>query len=329
MPRLAHPLGKGQGMGEAQKGILAMAGACAIWGCMPLIYKPLAHIPSEEVLAHRVMWSLVFYAGILLIQGRLGRVRDTMRGARNAGNVALAAGAISLNWFLIIFATAVGRNTEGSLGYYIYPLLAVLLGRVLFKERMDTLQTIAVLLAGLAVLVLTVGMGMLPWISVVLAVSFAWYGVIKKRMNADALVSVTAELVMFLPVVALIFAYVYGQGKATFGHDAFDSIYIMIAGPVTALPLILFSYAARRVRMSTIGLMQYSNPTLQFLTAVVLFGEPFTTWHAATFLMIWTAVALYSVALLRQDRAARRAAMAASGVSTTVRKSTSEASANP
>ena len=316
-------------MGEAQKGILAMVGACAIWGCMPLIYKPLTHIPSEEVLAHRVIWSLVFYAGILIIRGRFDRVRETMRGARNARIVAMAAIMISLNWFLIIFATAVGRNTEGSLGYYIYPLLAVLLGRVLYGERMSPAQAAAVGMAGVAVALLTVAMGELPWISVVLAVSFAYYGVIKKQMNADAVASVTAELAMFLPVIAVIFVYLYSTGRAMFGQDAFDTVYMILSGPVTALPLILFSYAARRVRMSTIGLMQYSNPTLQFLTAVVLFGEPFTPWHAAAFVMIWTALAIYSVSFFRQENAARKASNASSGVAATVRKSSNDGSAKP
>ena len=316
-------------MGEAQKGILAMAGACAIWGGMPLIYKPLAHIPSEEVLAHRVVWSLVFYAGLMIARGRFDRVRDTVRGLRNAGMVAIATVMISLNWFLIIFATAIGRNTEGSLGYYVYPLLAVLLGRVLFGERMSLAQAAAVALAGVAVALLTVGMGKLPWISVVLAVSFACYGVIKKQMNADAVASVTAELAMFLPVVALIFAYLYTSGRATFGQDGFDTVYMVLSGPVAGLPVILFSYAARRVRMSTIGLMQYSNPTLQFLTAVVLFGEPFTTWHAAAFILIWTALAIYSVSFFRQENAARRVSSASSGVAATVRKSSSDGSANP
>ena len=236
---------------------------------------------------------------------------------------------ISINWFLIIYATTEGRNTEGSLGYYIYPLLAVLLGRLIFGETMGRGQILAVLMAGLAVVMLAMGLGTLPWISVAIAISFAYYGVIKKRMSQDAVVSVTAELVMFMPVVVLIVAHTYTSGTAQFGQSVFDSIYILIAGPVTALPLILFSFAASRVRMATMGLMQYSNPTLQFLTAVLLFGEVFTGWHAIAFLLIWGALAIYSVATWRQDSAARKAAIAASGVSTTVMKSTSDRSANP
>ena len=316
-------------MSEAQKGILALVGACLIWGFMPLIYKPLVHVASEEVLAHRVVWSLIFYAGILAAQGRLGRVRAVLGTRRQIVTVAVAAAMISVNWFLIIYATAQGRNSEGSLGYYIYPLLAVLLGRLIFGERMSGVQIAAVAMAGVAVALLTMGLGRLPWISLAMAVSFAYYGVIKKRMSADAVASVTAELVMFLPVVALIFAYVYATGPGTFGRDTFDSLYIVVAAPVTALPLILFSYAARRVRMSTVGLMQYSNPTLQFLTAVVLFGEPFTVWHAAAFGMIWTALAIYSLSALHQDRAARSVAIAASGVSATDISPASEGSAKP
>lgn len=294
-----------------------MLGACLIWGCMPLIYKPLAHVPSEEVLAHRVIWSLAFFAAILAAQGRLGRVAAALGTAGQIGRTTLAAAMISVNWFLIIFATAIGRNTETSLGYYIYPLLAVLLGRLIFAERMARAQAVSVALAIIAVATLAAGLGSLPWIALAVAITFSWYGVIKKTVAADALVSVTAELVMFLPFVVAILFWVSSAKGLAFGADAFDSVYMAVAGPVTALPLILFSYAARRVRMSTIGLMQYINPTLQFLTAVLLFGEPFTPWHAAAFSLIWIALALYTASAWSQDRASRSSANAASGVSAT------------
>lgn len=317
---LPHGIGiKGEkrSMQEGTKGIAAMLGACLIWGCMPLIYKPLVHVASEEVLAHRVIWSLVFFATILLMQGRGHEVRSALSNPRQIGRTTVAAAMISVNWFLIIFATAVGRNTESSLGYYIYPLFAVLLGRVIFAEKMVRAQTVAVALAVSGVTLLALGLGTLPWIALAVAITFSWYGVIKKTIAVDALVSVTAELVMFLPFVLFILVWVSASQGLAFGSNPYDTIYMIVAGPVTALPLILFSYAARRVRMSTIGLMQYINPTLQFLTAVVLFAEPFTAWHAIAFGLIWVALAIYSVSAWGQERAFRKKPTASSGSSAT------------
>lgn len=304
-------------MQEATKGIIAMLGACLIWGCMPLIYKPLVHVPSEEVLAHRVIWSLVFFAVILSMQGRMEEVKSALASPRRIRRTTVAAAMISVNWFLIIFATAIGRNTESSLGYYIYPLFAVVLGRVLFGEKMGPAQTAAVGLAAIGVSALAYGLGALPWIALAVAISFSWYGVLKKTVEQDALVSVTAELVVFLPFVLVILIWVATSKGMAFGSNAFDTVYMAVSGPVTALPLILFSYAALRVRMSTIGLMQYINPTLQFLTAVVLFAESFTPWHAITFILIWIALALYTISAWGQERALRRKANVSSGSSAT------------
>ncbi|MEX0338270.1 MAG: EamA family transporter RarD, partial [Arenibacterium sp.] len=235
------------------------------------------------MLAHRVIWSLVFFAVILKLQGRIKEVKSALNGPRRMWRTTIAAAMISVNWFLIIFATAIGRNTESSLGYYIYPLIAVGVGRLLFGEKLGVVQGVSVVLATGGVISLALGLGALPWIALAVAFSFAWYGVLKKTVEYDALVSVTAELLMFLPFVLVILIWVGTFQDLTFGTAMFETIYMIVSGPVTALPLILFSYAAVRVRMSTIGLMQYINPTLQFFTAVVLFAEPFTTWHAVAF----------------------------------------------
>lgn len=316
-------------MSEAHKGILAIIGACVIWGTSAIFYKFLVHVPAHEVLAHRAFWSLIFFAGILVLQGRLGEVRSALSTLRGMGLIVLASLMVSVNWFLFIFATQIDRITETSLGYYIFPLMAVLIGWFAYGERLDRIQGFAVALATLAVVILTWGLGVAPWISLALATTFAFYGAIKKNLAVGPVVSVTCEVLVFLPVVALILAYVYSQGPGAFAKNFRDTALLMASGPITALPLILFSYAARRVAMSTVGLLQYINPTLQFFCAVVLFGETFTKWHAIAFPMIWVALAIYSVAVFRQDRAARRVAMAASGVSTTVRKSNRDASANP
>ncbi|MFC4670244.1 EamA family transporter RarD [Seohaeicola nanhaiensis] len=289
------------------KGILATVGTFLIWGFSPLYYKMLVHVPAAEVMAHRVIWSLVFFAALLAVQGRLGEVRGALRGRRQVAIVVAASVLISVNWFMLIYATQIDRVTELSLGYYIYPLVAVLAGRFLYGEHLSRLQVAAVAMAGAAVALLTWGLGVLPWISLSLAVTFGLYGILKKGLPVGPVVSVTAEVVVLMPVVALLLFAVYREGAGHFGGSMADTLLLIGAGPMTATPLILFSYAIRRVAMSTVGLMLYMNPTLQFFCAVVLFGEPFTRWHAVAFPAIWLALALFTWEALRQDLAARRA----------------------
>ncbi len=202
---------------------------------------------------------------------------------------------------------------QASLGYFIYPLIAVLIGAFVFGEGMGWLKVSAVGLAALAVLVLTFGLGQLPWISLVLATTFGIYGLIKKRTTVGPVISVTAEVAVIAPFLLIWLLGVHNQlwgpsiddGSAAFGADVFDTTLLMLSGPLTALPLILFSYAARRLAMATVGLMQYVNPSLQFLVAVLVFSEPFTRWHAIAFPLIWCALALYSLHAIRQERSAR------------------------
>lgn len=303
-------------MTPALQGILAMIGACTIWGLSPLFYKELTHVPALEVLAHRALWSLVFFLGVLAVQRRLRELAQGFASTRAFGTVALAALMISCNWFLFIWAIQVGRATESSLGYYIYPLLAVLVGRMVFAERLSRIQIIAVALATLAVVLLTLGLGTPPLIALTLASTFAMYGLIKKRLEMGPVVSVTCEVALFAPFAGLLLLQSYHNGSAGFGLDGRTDLLLILAGPITALPLILFSFAARRLAMSTVGLLQYINPTLQFGCAVFVFAEPFGPWHLVAFALIWTALALYSVSAVRQDKARRNAATAA-GVSGT------------
>ncbi len=323
-------------MTKAGAGILAMIGACTIWGLSPFYYRMLSHIPPVEVLAHRGLWSLVFFAAVLAVQGRLGQVFAAFRDRRQALLIVLATANVSVNWFLFIYATMVGHNTETSLGYFIYPLVAVVIGYVGFGERLGRAQWVAVMLAALAVLVLTFGLGAPPWISLTLAVTFGFYGAIKKLLPLGPVVSVTCEVLVVLPFALGVLFWLHGAGEGRFGPSMQDNALLVFSGPITAAPLILFSYAARRVDMSTVGVLQYLNPTLQFLAAALVFGEALTLWHAIAFPMIWCALALYSVALWRQAPAALapaadapNAEMAASAVSTTVRNAPSDGSAKP
>lgn len=299
-------------------GVLAIVGACTIWGLSPLFYKFVAHVPALEVLAHRTLWSLVFFAVLLGAQRRLGALRAVFADLRGLGVLAIAALMIATNWFLFIWAVGQDRTTESALGYYIFPLVAVLLGRVVFGEALSRAQWVAVVLAAVGVCVLTLGLGTPPWIALILAGTFGLYGMIKKQVALDPVVSVTAEVALFSPVAAVILLQSWHSGSALAGQDAGTMMLLILSGPVTAVPLILFSMAARRVRMATVGLVQYLNPSLQFACAVLVFAEPFTRWHGMAFWLIWVALALYSASTFDQDRAARKTAKAAAASGTKV-----------
>lgn len=303
-------------MTDSTKGVIAMVMACCVWGLSPLYYAELKHVPPLEVLSYRCMWSLIFFAVILLVQRRLHLVWDALRTGRNIFVILTAGLMISINWFLYIYAITNGQALESSLGYYIFPLVAVVLGRVVFAEQLSRLQGGAVLLAAVAVLVLAVGLGVPPWIALILATTFGMYGLIKKTLTLGPVVSVTAEVLLLAPLAIAWIAFKGTGGEA--GHDWGTQALLAFSGPLTATPLIFFSYAARRARLSTIGLVQYLNPTLQFGCAVFVFGEPFTPWHAIAFPLIWTALAIYSIAVIRQDRAARKATVSSGTSSTTV-----------
>ncbi len=292
-------------------GVLAMLGACTIWGLSPLYYKLLAHVPPLEVLSHRTLWSLVFFAGVLLVQGRLAQIGHLLARPKRAGIVLLAALSISTNWFFFIFSVQTGHAMQASLGYYIFPLVAVMIGVVLFGERLSLLKSLAVGLATLAVLWLSRGLGAVPWISLILAMTFGMYGALKRGIAAGPVVSVTAEVLLLSPI-ALAWLFFAVGADGVYGTNWHDTLLLMVSGPLTGMPLILFSAASRRVEMATVGLLQYLNPTLQFLCATLVFAEPFTPAHAITFALIWTALALYSAEALRQGRAARRASSSAS-----------------
>lgn len=326
-------------MNDTRTGILAMVAACTIWGLSPLFYRLLSDVPPLQVLGHRALWSALLFAGVLAAQGRLREVGEAFSaggGDASAGKdrwraalVVLAMACISLNWFLFIWATMIGRNTETSLGYFISPLIAVLLGRLVYGERLSALQWVSVGLAMAGVVVLTAGLGAPPWISLTLAITFAIYGALKKAVALGPVVSVTAEVLVFVPFALGLLAWYHLQGQGSFGTHPGQSVLLMLSGPMTAVPLILFSAAARRIPLATVGILQYINPSLQLLLAAAIFGEVLSFWHWVAFPAIWAALALYSLALWRQDRGADRAVIAADGVSATVTNPASEASAKP
>lgn len=316
-------------MTEPQKGALAMVCACVVWGLSALYYKLLSHVPALEVLAHRTLWSVVFFVVLLGVQKRLSHLRPLIRG-RAALVTAFAALMMSLNWFFFIFSVQTDHVVEASLGFYIFPLVAVAVGVLAFGETLRRLQVAAIGLATLAVVLLSLGLGVAPWIALVLAITLAGYGAAKRYGNAGPVVSVAAEVVMVLPFALIWLALTHSGHIATsngdlggdsgghFGKNAQTTLLLMFAGIMTATPLILFSYAAKRVSMTTVGLIQYLNPSLQFLCAVLVFAEPFTFWHKIAFPLIWAALLLYSADAVWRERASRKAARKAGTSGATV-----------
>lgn len=293
-------------MTEGGKGIAAIVAACTIWGLSALYYKLLDHVPPLEVLAHRTIWSFVFFAGVLIAQRRLTVLRQALSNWKGVAIVAFAALMISCNWFVFISSIQTGHAIEASMGYYTFPLASVLMGAIFFRERLGPAQAAAVALAAIAVVVLAVGLGVAPWIPIIVAATFALYGVAKKWLTVGPVVSVTAEVMLLSPIAAVLLWQAHRAGTGHYGTDIPTSLLLMFSGLLTGTPLILFSYAARRLTMATVGLLQYINPSLQFLCATLIFREVFSIWHAIAFGLIWTALAIYTTALWRQDRVARR-----------------------
>lgn len=287
-------------MTEAQKGVVALIAACTVWGLSPIYYKALSDVPPPEVLSHRSLWSLVIFTLVLIRQGRLAGVTGLFVG-RRAGLVVLATAMISLNWYIYIVAIQAGHGMQSSLGYYIFPLVAVLIGFAVFHERMAAMQVVAVVMAVVAVLVLTIGTGTPPWVALMLAVTFGIYAALKRVIGGSAVTSVTAEMLLLAPFALAWLMAAHLGGSGAFGHGWRVSLMLAFSGVITALPLMWFSAAAQRVSMTTFGLIQFVNPTLQFLCATLIFAEPFSRWHMLAFALIWAALAVYSVASLRTE----------------------------
>lgn len=304
-------------MTEARKGVLAMVATATIWGLSSLYYKALASVPPLEVLSHRTLWSAVFFGIVLLLQRRGDEVREALARPRYLAMLAISSTMIAGNWFLFIHAVQTGHALQSSLGYYIFPLLAVTLGYLVLGERFTRLQSVAIGLAVAGVALLTYGLGTAPWTAIAIAATFGFYGLVKNRLPLGPVISVFLETLILTPL-ALVWLWgmhsgawtdVGGRTGGVFGRDWLTSAMLVFSGILTGGPLILFSYAARRIPYATLGLVQYLNPTLQFLVAVLVFGERFTVWHGVTFALIWTALALYSGESLRLGRAAGRASL--------------------
>jgi chloramphenicol-sensitive protein RarD len=298
-------------MDERRLGILSGLGAYALWGLFPLYFPLLEPASGLEIVAHRVLWSLLSVGLLLTAVRRWSLVRAAVADRRTLLILGGAAVLIAGNWLVFVYGVNSGHVVETSLGYFINPLVSVLLGVVVFSERLRPLQWIAVAIAAVAVAVLTVDYGRPPWIALVLALTFGLYGVMKKLVRVDAAPGLFVETALVAVPAAIVVGVLHARGLGTFGNAAPAHAALLVSsGIATAVPLLLFAAAARRIPLSTVGLLQYLTPLMQLSIGVFVYGEPMPPARLAGFAIVWVALAVFTADMLRHARAgSRRAAV--------------------
>lgn len=287
----------------ATLGFVLAAGTYLLWGFLPFYMKAVAHVSVFEVVAYRILWSLPIAALVLWLTGRTADVRAAFRSPKMLMMAALTATTIAFNWGIYVWAIGADRALETALGYYINPLVTVTIGALLLGEKLDKFQIFAVLLAALAVLILSIESGGLPWVSLALAFSFATYGYLRKTLPIGPSQGFFLEVAILTPIGLAIATYFAMSGTGHFmAGNMTDNWLLLAAGPVTAVPLILFAFGSKMLKISTIGMMQYITPTMVAIIAVLVFNEPFGTDRAIAFGLIWIALALYTYSMLRNHR---------------------------
>lgn len=281
---------------SARVGVLYGLAAYGFWGMFPLYFKAVRHVRPEEVLAHRIVWSAVLLAVLVHWRGRWAAALGAVRDRRVMPTLLASTLLIAINWYTYILAVTHNHVLQASLGYFINPLVNVFLGYVFLGERLRLLQKVSVAMAAAGVLYLTLSFGRFPWIALVLASSFGLYGLLRKTVRVEALAGLAVETVLLAPIAALYMAQLAAESRLAFWHvsTGTDGL-LLLAGVVTAIPLLWFTNAARRLRLSTMGFLQYLSPTGNFLLAVLVFSEPFSRDHLVTFTCIWTALAVYTL----------------------------------
>lgn len=277
--------------------------AYGIWGFFPLYFHQLNHVAPMDILANRALWACVFVGFLLLITRQWGKVRQILGRPQQLAMLALAALLVGSNWLVFLWAVGNQQVVAASLGYFLTPLVNVLLGLVVLKEKLNGKEKLAIGLAGLALLNEIILLGGIPWVSLFLAATFGTYGLVRKQIPVDALSGLWLETLVMLPVC---FAYALWQAQS--GHAVFvlddlsTASWLMGAGVLTALPLIAFAAATQRLNLATVGMLMYINPTMQFLTAIYIFGEPLQTGKLLTFALIWLGLAIFSVSMWKKVR---------------------------
>ena len=291
---------KQQARSEHGTGLLLGFSAYVIWGIVPIYWPELQPAGPVEILSHRILWSLIFLAGLVVVQKKLGIIRDLLTNRRTLALLTLASILIAVNWGIFIWCSVTGRLLDSSLGYFINPLFSVVLGVVFFSERLRRLQWFGLSIALAGVIYMSVVHGKPPFISLSLAFTFGLYGYVKKLANVPSIESLTVETLILAPVALGYLGYLSTQGTNTFAqHGASHMVWLASAGLVTAIPLLMFGGAAIRIPLSTLGLLQYIGPTIQFFLGLYYFNENMPVERFIGFVITWTAVTIVSVDMWR------------------------------
>ena len=287
-----------------QLGIIYTLLAFLIWGLFPLYFKALHGIAPEEIVLHRFIWSLIFLSAVLLIKQRWAWLKPALKQPKLIGVFILSAVLLASNWYTYIWAVNAGRVVDASLGYFINPLINVLLGVLFLHERLRPAQWLAIAIAAAGVAWLTWHAGHLPWVALILACTFALYGLLRKTAQLGALEGLSLETLVLFPIALAAMVYLLSTGQSDFVRaPASTQALVLLAGPITAIPLLLFAAGARKIPLSLVGILQYTGPTLQLLIGVFVFHEAFGTARAIGFGLIWLALAVYAIDGWRSYRA--------------------------
>ena len=298
-------------MSDSQKGIIWATGAYVVWGVLPIYWKTLQHVPSAEILTSRVLWACLFTLLIVILMGNLSTLRNDLialwRNKKAFWSLFSASFLITANWFLYIWAVNSSHMVETSLGYYINPLVSVLLGIFFLKERLTKAQLAAFFIAAIGVLILTVSYGRFPWLAFALALSFGLYGLMKKTIKLDALRGLTIETMFVLPFAIIFYVYLFINGEAVLFHDTFQTDFLLLlTGAATAIPLLLFTKGAQNIPLYMIGFLQYIAPTCMLILGVIIYGESFELIDMISFSFIWFALILFTVSKVLEARTRRQ-----------------------
>ncbi|WP_286238481.1 EamA family transporter RarD [Neptuniibacter halophilus] len=284
-----------QSQSEHTKGVYYALAAFLMWGLVPVYFKSVAHISPVEVIVHRVIWSAVFLLLFICLTRRLGDLIALFQRPSVLYGLALSAAVISVNWLVFIWAVSQNMIVEATLGYFINPLISMIFGMVFFAERLRMMQWMAIALAAVGVLMQVILLGHLPWVALVLATSFAIYGALRKKIPVDSITGLLMETLWLTPIALSYMGWLYSQDQLQIISASAETVYLlMCAGIVTSLPLMAFAAGARRLSLTLIGLLQYIGPSIAFLLAVFYYDEPMDSQRLLTFVLIWTALAIFS-----------------------------------
>jgi chloramphenicol-sensitive protein RarD len=292
---------------QLSAGILYTVGAFFIWGLVPPYWKLIDHVPAMQIPAHRILWTCLLLAALITLRRGWGAVREALANRKTALILALTAVLVSVNWTVFIWAVLTGRLVESSMGYFLNPLISVALGVLLLRERLTVWQGVSVAFALGGVAFLGAQLRTLPWVSLTLAFSFGFYGLFRKTVEVDSMTGTFIETLYLLPLTLLFLGREAFLGRGAFGRaDVLTNVLLVLAGPVTAVPLVWFSNGARRIPLSMVGFLQYLTPTMHLGLAVLLYREPFTRTHLVSFSLIWAGILIYSISTAVQLLRSRR-----------------------